>query len=75
MRGGLNRCFFCKEPIPPFHSHLQVIEWNEVHSPYWAPAHRKCTDACEREATSVLSKWYEDQPEGDNRVHGYYPED
>lgn len=61
------KCFFCKEAQPPFTHMEDIIAWNEVHSPYWAPAHRKCTDECEREATAVLANMYREAPEGAER--------
>ena len=32
----------------------EVVTWLEYHSPSWAPAHRKCTDECESDASIYL---------------------
>lgn len=38
-----------------------LLMWMEVHVPHHAPAHRKCTDECERDATGVLARLYAEQ--------------
>ena len=48
-------CGYCGALFPQTARSIDdLVGWLEVHSPSWAPAHRKCTDACESDASLYL---------------------
>lgn len=48
-------CVYCGAAFPKSAKAMDdVIMWLEYHSPSWAPAHRKCTDRCENDASIYL---------------------
>lgn len=49
------KCDFCSEEQPTLSSIDELMEWEEFHRPFVAPAHRKCTDECEEAATNYLA--------------------
>ena len=60
------KCSYCGERyVNPNRDYDYLLGWQEVHCPWWAPAHRKCSDACETAACEELARMYERQtPEG-----------
>ena len=54
MSAAKNNCRYCGATAPLRMRNEEMITWMEFHLPCWEPAHRKCTDQCELDASLYL---------------------
>lgn len=72
MGNAKNLCRYCGASAPLRMRNEEMILWMEFHLPCWEPAHRKCTDECELDASLYLrGRQFEIADETSDAVRAY----